>query len=387
MARRQGTKVGLLLEERAPIAMRILCFLPDLDAGGAQRTLINLANAFVEMGGDVQLCAARTDGRAREWIAPGVETVDLAARGTRNSVPALMRLLGSTRPDVLLATMVDANIVAWVASQLVRRQKPCLVLRETNSHLARGDLGWLRGKLIGHAYRKADRVVALSSGVAEELTSLYGLNPSRVVTIPNPVTVSDIAARVMAAKAQPSPVRGGEPFILAIGRLARQKGFDRLIEAFAQMPGEAIRLVIVGEGEERAALTQLAEKLGVAGRVTLAGFVLETERWLAHAAVFALPSRWEGFGHVIVEAMASEVPVVAYDCPYGPRDILRSDVNGILVQEGDVAGLAAALGRVLEQPEFAARLRQTARVDANRYAQPVIAQSYLTLLKQAIAAS
>jgi glycosyltransferase involved in cell wall biosynthesis len=282
--------------------------------------------------------------------------------------------------------MIDANIVAWAASLLVRRQKLRLVLRETNSHLARGDLGWLRRKVIGHAYRNADRVVALSSGVAEEITSLYGLNPSRVVTIPNPVTVSNIAARVSAAKAEPSPVPGAGPYVLAIGRLTRQKGFDRLIEAFAQLPGEDVRLVIVGEGEERAALTQLADKLGVAGRVTLAGYVPETERWLAHATVFALPSRWEGFGHVIVEAMASGVPVVAYDCPYGPRDILQSEINGILVREGDVAGLAAALRRVLERPEFAESLRQAARVDATRYAQAVIAQSYLTLFKQAVAA-
>ena len=366
--------------------MNILCFLPDFDAGGAQRTVINLANAFAEAGENVQLCAARTDGRAGEWVAPGVDTVDLGARRTRESLFLLARLLRSRRPDVLFASMIDANIVAWAASRLMGQRKLRLVLRETNSHLARGDLGWLRRMLIGHAYRGADRVVALSSGVAEEITSLYGLNSPCVVTIPNPVMVSDIAGRVSVAKAERSPAPGGETFILAIGRLTRQKGFDRLIEAYAQLPDESVRLVIVGEGEDRLALTQLAEKLGVAGRVTLAGYVSEIERWLAHAAVLALPSRWEGFGHVIVEAMAAGVPVVAYDCPYGPRDILRTNINGILVREGDVAGLAAALRRVLERPEFAENLRQTARIDANRYARSTVAQSYLTLFRQAIAA-
>src|SRR6185295_6242979 len=142
--------------------MNILCFLPDFDAGGAQRTVINLANAFSEAGENVQLCSARTDGRAGEWVAPGVDTVDLGASRTRDSMFALARLLRSRQPDVLFATMIDANIVAWAASRLVKRQKLHLVLRETNSHLARGDLSWLRRKLIGHAYRKADRVVALS---------------------------------------------------------------------------------------------------------------------------------------------------------------------------------------------------------------------------------
>src|SRR5882757_7383562 len=110
--------------------MRILCFLPDFDAGGAQRTVINLANDFAERGEDVQLCAARTDGRAREWVAPGVRTIDLGARRTRDSVVALVRLLRSRRPDVLFASMIDANIVAWAASRLVRGQRLRLVLRE-----------------------------------------------------------------------------------------------------------------------------------------------------------------------------------------------------------------------------------------------------------------
>jgi glycosyltransferase involved in cell wall biosynthesis len=367
--------------------MRILCFLPDFDAGGAQRTLINLSNAFVEMGQDVQLCAARTDGKAREWVAPSVPTVDLGASRTRDSLPGLARLLGRRQPDILFASMIDANIVAWAASRFADRRKLQLILRETNSHVARGDLGLLRRRLIGHAYRRADRVVALSTGVADELRSLYRLDASRVVTIPNPVTVSDIANRVSAAKAQASPVADGAPVVLAIGRLTHQKGFDRLIDAFAQLPQRDVRLVIVGEGEERTTLTQLAEKRGIAGRVTLTGFTLETERWLAHATVLALPSRWEGFGHVIVEAMAAGVPVVAYDCPYGPRDILRHEVNGLLVREGDVAGLAAALRRVLERPDFADSLRQVARIDAMRYSQPVVASSYLTLFEQALAGS
>src|ERR1041384_7617720 len=94
---------------RADSRMRILCFLPDFDAGGAQRTVINLANAFVAMGQDVELCAARTDGKAREWVAPDVHTIDFGARRTRGSLFGLARLLRSKKPDVLFASMIDAN--------------------------------------------------------------------------------------------------------------------------------------------------------------------------------------------------------------------------------------------------------------------------------------
>ncbi|MBX9829365.1 MAG: glycosyltransferase [Xanthobacteraceae bacterium] len=363
--------------------MRILCFLPDFDAGGAQRTVINLANAFVEMGEDAQLCATRTDGKAQEWVAPGVETIDLGARRTRYSLVALTRLLRSRQPDILFASMVDANIVAWAGARLAAVPNLSVVLRETNSHLARGDLGRLRRGLIGCAYRNADRVVALSSGVADEIASLYRLDRARLMTIPNPVAVSDIAARVAAGRRAPPPIPGDGPLVVSVGRLTRQKGFDRLIQAFARLSIPGARLAIVGEGEDHAMLTDLAARLGVAERVTLPGFAPNPEQWLARADVFVSSSRWEGFGHVIVEAMAAGVPVVAYDCPHGPRDILRDGKNGLLVPEGDVTQLVAALTRVLNQPEFAASLRRAAVSDAARYAPPVIAQLYYSLFEEA----
>lgn len=360
--------------------MHILCFLPDFGGGGAQRTIVNLANAFADFGERVGLCSVRTDGAARAWVSDKVEIIDLGCRRARQSLWRLRKVIRERSPDIVFASMIDANILAFAAREVSGR-RPKLVLRETNSHLARGDLGKLRRMLVGMAYRRADSVVALSQGVGAEIAMLYRLNPSRMRTIGNPVNVADIAARVAAVRLLPSYVPCSGPVILAIGRLTWQKGFDRLIRMFAQLPLPDARLVILGEGEDRDSLLDLAAQCGVGSRVVLPGFVQDTERWLAHADVFALPSRWEGFGHVIVEAMAAGLPVVAYDCPHGPRDIIGNEENGILVAPDDDSQFSAALQRLLTDETERQRFAKAGMRTAESFARDRIAASYLDLFR------
>lgn len=361
--------------------MHILCFLPDFGGGGAQRTVVNLANAFADFGERVALCSVRTDGAARAWVSDKVEIIDLGCRQVRQSLWRLQKVIRQRSPDILFASMVDANILAFAAHRISCR-KAKLVLRETNSHLARGDLGRLRHVLIGAAYRRADSVVALSRGVGEEITMLYSLSPSRIYTIGNPVNTAEISAKVAAARLMPPPLPRSGPVLLAIGRLTRQKGFDQLVRMFAQLPLPDASLVILGEGESREALIYLAKQCGVGNRVIFPGFVQKVEPWLAHADVFALPSRWEGFGHVIVEAMAAGLPVVAYDCPHGPRDIICNDENGILVPAGKESQFATALQRLLTNQAERRRFAEAGIQTAENFARNRIAASYLDLFRR-----
>jgi glycosyltransferase involved in cell wall biosynthesis len=286
----------------------------------------------------------------------------------------------------MLATMVDANIDAWGACLLAGSGQPHLVLRETNSHRARGDIGFLRRHLIWRAYRAADRIVALSEGVREELIEDIGLPQTQVTTIHNPVDVEAWRERAQSARrsAPPWPPFGGDgPVLVAVGRLIRQKGFDLLLRALAQCQGagRSARLVIVGEGPARANLTELARQLGLADRVLFASFVADPAPWYAHGDVFVLPSRWEGFGHVIVEAMACGLPVIAFDCPHGPRDILGSGEGGVLVAPEDVRALAAAIDRMLSAPGESARLANEASRSAERFSQARISADYTRLFE------
>jgi glycosyltransferase involved in cell wall biosynthesis len=267
-----------------------------------------------------------------------------------------------------------------------RTPRPRLVLRETNSPRARGDLGRLRRLAIGWVYRRADRLVALSHGVANELCAEYRVAGERIAVIHNPVEVERIARESAEARASSPPFAKRGPAILAIGRLHRQKGFDLLLRAVASLGRPDLQLVILGEGAERPALQALGAQLGMGDRLYLPGFVPDVPRWLAHADMFVLASRWEGFGHVVVEAQAAGIPVIATDCPHGPRDVVREGETGLLVSPEDVPALAKAIARLLGDPGLRHRLAAEARTDCTRFAAKRIAAVYRELFESVTAA-
>ncbi len=359
---------------------RILFFLPDLDGGGSQRTLVNLAGALPRDRFSATIAAGCTDGPARDWLADHVALVDLNAPRLRWALAPLRRRLRQERPHVLFSSMPDANLAASLAVMGLR-SRPGLILRETNSHRHRGDLSRLRRKLIGRAYRRADAVVALSEGVREELVEDCALDPGRTVTIHNPVDVAGIAAATEAVRDSIQDIPNSGPLIVGCGRLHRQKGFDLLIEAFADLDDAKARLVILGEGSEREALEALARSRGVADRVLMPGFESHPEKWFAQATLFVLPSRWEGFGHVLVEALAAGVPVVSAWAPHGPADILNDGETGLMVPTGNAAALGAAIDRLLIDEGLRGRLAEAGRKTAERFSLPVIAGRYGDLIE------
>ncbi|MBL6935721.1 MAG: glycosyltransferase [Alphaproteobacteria bacterium] len=363
---------------------RILFFLPDLDGGGSQRTLVNLAGALPRDRFSATLAVGRSDGPARDWLAGHVPLVDLNAPRLRWTLGPLRGRVKRERPHILFSSMPDANVAASLAVAGLR-SRPGLILRETNSHRHRGDLGWLRRKLIGWAYARADAVVALSEGVREELVEDCALDPERTVTIHNPVDVGGIAAATQAVKDSIQEVPLNGPLIVGCGRLHRQKGFDLLIEAFADLDDARTRLVILGEGPEREALEALARSRGVADRVLMPGFESHPEKWLAQATLFVLPSRWEGFGHVLVEALAAGVPVVSAWAPHGPADILDDGETGLMVPTGNAAALGAAIDRLLIDKGLRGRLAEAGRKTAERFSLPVIAGRYSDLIENVAA--
>ncbi len=358
-----------------------LFFLSDLDGGGAQRTTINLVRHWPRDRPAPTLVLGRTSGTGRSWL-DGIETVDLGAGRLRWALLPLRRLIRRRRPELVYSTMVGANIVA-ATSMIGLRRPPLLVARETSSHRARGDLSRAQRQAVGWAYRRADAVVALSEGMRDELMKDCRLEAERVITIHNPVDIDDFRRR---ARGGVHPWPGEGPMVVAAGRLVRQKGFDILLRSFAGLETGNARLAVLGEGPEREALARRAVELGVAERIVMPGHVTEIAPWLTHAAAFALSSRCEGFGHVIVEAMACGAPVVAFNCPYGPADIIEDGQTGVLVPPLDSDALTAALDRVLADDELATRLRAAGRLAATRFSAPMIARTYAALFDDLCAA-
>jgi glycosyltransferase involved in cell wall biosynthesis len=205
--------------------------------------------------------------------------------------------------------------------------------------------------LVRRYYPWADGIVAVSQGVAADLLELTDLPPSKVRVLPNPVVTPELVECAAQPLDDPWFTAGAAPVVLGAGRLDQQKDFPTLIRAFAAVRSKrAARLVILGEGPERARLESLVEELGIGEHVRLPGFVSNPFSYMARAAVFVLSSAWEGMPGVLIQAMACGAPVVATDCESGPREVLASGKYGRLVPVGDHAALAEAIAATLDAP-------------------------------------
>jgi len=351
-------------------------FVPSLAMGGGERISIALAQELVDQGVGVDLVVADARGPLRAEVPPQVTVVDLGATRLRAAAPALVRYLRSRRPRTLVPTVEHASLLSLAAGRLtgvpvVVRVANTLSLLDARAS-SRKDRVVLA--LARRLYRGADALVACSEGMADDLAAYCGLPRDRIQVIPNPSVGRDLAARAAEQLDHPWFRPGEPPVVLGIGRLAPQKNFPLLIDAFARLDTPA-RLVVLGEGPERPGLEEQVRSLGLADRVDLPGLDPNPYRYLARAAVFALSSSWEGLPGVLIEALACGCDVVATDCPSGPREILRGGELGRLVPVDDPAALAAALDERLGAGE-----RVDPRVAAPYHAD-VVARRYLAVLR------
>jgi glycosyltransferase involved in cell wall biosynthesis len=205
--------------------------------------------------------------------------------------------------------------------------------------------------LIRWLYPKADAIVAVSRGVGDSLAVVTGIPRERIHVIHNPLVSAELTADAEHSPGHPWFDKPRLPVVLGVGRLVPQKDFDTLIRAFALVRQQARgRLLILGEGPERPRLMALISALGLESEVELLGFTGNPYAYMRRARLVVLSSTFEGFGNVLVEAMACGTPVVSTDCPSGPAEILEQGRYGPLVPVGDPVALAAAMVNVLHGP-------------------------------------
>lgn len=356
-------------------------FVPSLEPGGAERVMATLAGAFAERGCRVDLLLGVPSGPHLARIPSTVRVIDLKAPRALGAVAPLRRYIGRERPEALLSTLTHANLAA-VWARALSGHRPRLVLREAVSltaiDRARPDLrDRVLPRMVRVSYPAADAIVAVSEGVARSVLQVTGLPPERVTVIYNPAVDADVAQRCAAPIHHPWFSSAAPPVILGVGRLTEQKDFATLLRAFARVRARTeTRLVILGEGESRPALLALAGELGIAREVDLPGVVADPYPYLARAALFALPSAWEGLPNALIEALAAGCPVVSTDCPSGPREILLGGRYGTLVPVRDPAAMAEAiLTGLAATPDRAAARERAADFGVDR-----IAARYLEVL-------
>ncbi|EAR51192.1 Glycosyl transferase group 1 [Oceanicola granulosus HTCC2516] len=327
---------------------RILLLINSLEGGGAENVMVRVAAGLAARAPDAEIRLALLDDLPAAYPAPpGVELVRLDSRGAFwRSIRGVRRLVADWRPDVVLSFLARANCAAVLA----RRQGggPLCVISErvnTTSHFGTGPRERVLKAMIARLYPRADRVIAVSRGVGDDLRDRYGVPAERIEVIHNPVDIDTLRARAAAPPAIDLPGR----FFVSVGRLVPNKGGDILLRAFARHAEPARHLVMLGDGPERDRLAALARKMGLAERVHMPGYLDNPQAVVARADAYVSASRSEGFPNALVEAMALGRPVIATDCASGPREILQGPPPaGLLVPVDDVDALARALDLVNE---------------------------------------
>ena len=345
--------------------IKIAFFLQDLFGGGAERVMLTLAGGFADRGYDVDLVLVRAEGPRLADVPPNVRIVALGTRRTAHSILRLARYLRRERPQALLSALVHVNIAAILAARLAGGGPRVIVTEHNqateNAARARSVIIRFAHHAIGWIYPLADEIVAVSAGVAESLMAYSGLDRRRVSVIHNPVVTPALLEKALAAVTHPWFDPGQPPVILGAGRLTAQKDFANLLRAFAIVRRRRpARLIILGEGPDRAALRGLIDRLDLTQDADMPGFDANPYASMSRAAVFVLSSAWEGLPTVLIEAMACGTPVVATDCRSGPADILVGGRFGELVPVADPTALAAAILRTLDRPPPPAALRRRA---------------------------
>jgi glycosyltransferase involved in cell wall biosynthesis len=372
MSARQGAAATVLDDAR-----HVALYVPHLRMGGGETSMLRLSEGFAACGWRVSL-VVHSLSTCELALPLGVRVVSLDCEGTAAAWWRLVRWLRAEKPAYLLSAFPHTNIAA-VTTALAAGSCTRVVVSEhapLSRQIAQQNT-WryrLLPPLVRWAYRRAAAVVAVSKGVSDDLRALIGGGVAPTV-ISNPVLPADLEAELAQPPDHPWLLDPALRVVLSVCRLSTEKDLPTLLQAFAALHGHRpeLRLLMAGEGPDRARMESQVREAGLTAVVRLPGRTLHPLRWMRAAAVFVLPSQYEGFGNVLVEALACGTPVVSTDCPVGPREILQGGRFGALVPVGDADAMALAIGRALDEPS----LPQGAHAAALAYTQDRAAQAYL----------
>jgi glycosyltransferase involved in cell wall biosynthesis len=367
--------------------MRIALYFPSFNIGGMEKVNIALAGFFISRGQDCTLLVHSLSGGLRDSVPPGVRVLSLAASRTRAAVAGLIRVMRLRAFDILHANLPHSNLAALLAKAFGCRGQGLVLCYHNVLSPEFATEGLINRQLFKLAHGPflglADEIIAVSQGAARDVEDTLGLRPHTVRTIYNPFDLERIDALAAEPPVVALPPGDGSPVILGVGRFQpTQKDFATLIRAVALVRHRrSVRLMLIGDGPDRPRLEALAHSLFPPDAVTFLGWQKNPFPYMRQANLLALSSLHEGFGNVLVEAMACGTPVVSTDCPHGPSEILGDGRYGRLTPVGDHAALAEAILATLAEPLPS----ETLRAAAARFSIQSIGESYLALYNEIMA--
>lgn len=307
------------------VARRIVVVLPGLQGGGAERVTVNLVNGLVDDPGfDWHLVVFEGGGPLAGALSPRVTVHEIGTARLRHALPGLVRVLRRLKPDLVYSTLGYVNLGLLMVRRVALRGVPVLV-REANTpsvSIPTLPAPWLFRFLYRWLYPGAAGVICQSRLMRDEMGAMFGIPIQRLHLIHNPVDERGLRAGLRARRDEGD----GRRFV-AVGRLTRQKGFDRLVEMLVDMPPDT-RVTVFGTGSMADALIEQAAALGVGSLIRFAGFDPSPWDWIAGADALLLPSRWEGMPNAALESLACGTPVIATPEAGGVADIVDAAKPG-----------------------------------------------------------
>ncbi len=374
---------------------RLLVVIPTLRGGGAERAATNLLRVFPRLAPDLEIILVLF-GKENDVTLPASITVrylDLhsgeslfaAVRRFFQVLSRLAAILQELRPCTILCFLDYTNIVTLLAKLLAGAGcRIAISVRTRPSAQTRLYAADYREKVVGYLisylYNRADMIISVTKDAADDLVQNFKIRDDMIKVIHNPVDLHHVGIR--AGEDVTEPVfQMNEPIILTVGRLAREKGFASLLQAFAlvrrNMPA---KLVMIGEGPERSNLEGLCSELGIEEDVHFLGYQENPYKYMQRATILALSSRYEGFVNVVAEAMACSLPVVATRCFTDIEEIVQDGESGLLVAVDDMQGLADGMSRLICDKELRMKFATAGKSYVQLLAVETIATRYLEVM-------
>jgi len=329
--------------------VKIAFIISSLDSGGAERVLSLMANYWAQRSYRIIIL---TLGNSRPFypIVDGIQIEQLSL--LKNSVSVfnaiannigrinvIVKRLIKIDPDIVISFMTETNIISTIGCRIIN--KPIIIAERINYDFLASRVWASLRKLV---YRFSNALIVQTRYDQEKYQCLANTS-----VINNPLNPIEII-----------PNSREEKNILAVGRLNRQKGFDRLIKAFSHLDHKDWKLTIIGEGEERKNLEKLINDLGLEDDISMPGTTKAIENWYQKSPIFVLSSRMEGFPNVLCEAMAYGCACVSFDCIAGPNEIITDKIDGYLVKNGDIHALSTRINLLINDIEERRRIGKEA---------------------------
>lgn len=348
---------------------KIMFFLYTLSGGGAERTVVNILNHLDEKKYEVILVLGTNKNNDYcDFLSKNIRIKILNSKRLRYSLIRLIKAINEEKPDILFSTLNNNNIILLLAKTLTFKKVPTIV-REANNRTKSGTVTIINKWMTYFFYNYiATKIIALSQGVKNDLVENFSIEEKKISVIYNPVDIQ-LIKKLKNENVEELNIKRKERLIIAVGRLVDQKDYPTLLKAFKIIASSKVnvRLIILGKGPLKKELKTYCEKLNIKNNVLFLGFKKNPYKYMKKSDLFVLSSKWEGFGHVIVEAMVTGTPVISTNCNSGPSEILEDNKYGILVPVEDHVTLSEKIIDLLENEELREKYIKQGYIRAEKF--------------------